>query len=129
MNTSFRLATTGSVDGYLEVTNDGGNPCTLKSSYPTVEFMGRDGTGVSDVTYKQGSGGSGSVTLQPGETASSDVEWQASGDQCVARVWALNLSLQPGEKPKSVDPVLNDQPGQVFDLCGHEVTVSGWQKG
>jgi hypothetical protein len=130
MAASFQLATTGSVDGYLKVTNAGKESCTLPAEYPSIEFTNREGTGIEGVTYTQGGKGSGAITLQPGESANSDLEWQASGTSCVARVWALNLSMDRADVPKSVDPTLPGQTGgQVFDLCGTDVTVGSWQKG
>jgi uncharacterized protein DUF4232 len=130
MAASFQLATTGSVDGYLKVTNAGKESCTLGADYPAIEFTNREGTGIEGVTYTQGGKGSGVITLEPGESANSDIEWQASGTSCVARVWALNLRVHPTDVPKSVDPMLPGQTGgQVFDLCGTNVTVGSWRKG
>jgi hypothetical protein len=132
MAASFELATTGSVDGHLKITNVGKKSCTLGAEYPSIQFTGREGTGIQGVNYAQGSKGSGAIMLKPGESANSDVEWQATanGSSSVSRVWALKLSVNPTDVAKSVEPTSNGQTGgQVFDLYGTNVTVGGWRKG
>ncbi|MGW1682070.1 DUF4232 domain-containing protein [Saccharopolyspora sp. NPDC002376] len=125
---SFVLSTTGSVAGYVSVTNDGPESCVLNSDYPTIEFLNRDAQPIESVTYQQGKPGSGPLTLAPGEVAAAELDWEDMGNDCVSRVWAMSLSAQPEDPAKSVDPMLNDKPW-VFDLCGDTVTADGWQRG
>ncbi|MER6989564.1 DUF4232 domain-containing protein [Saccharopolyspora hirsuta] len=127
VNPTFVLATTGSVAGHVTITNGGPESCLLDSSRPTVEFTNRDAQPIEEVSYQPGNPGSGPIELAPGESAAAELDWNDLGDNCVARVWAMNMSVRPGDPAKSVDPLLNDKPW-VFDLCGHEVTVHGWQK-
>ncbi|MDA3645993.1 DUF4232 domain-containing protein [Saccharopolyspora indica] len=124
---TFVLATTGKVAGHVSVANTGSEPCVLEEPYPTIDFRNRDGLPVEDARYVQGNPGSGPITLAPGESAAAELDWDDMGPECVARVWAMHLSVRPEDQPKSVDPLLNDKPW-VFDLCSTEVTVHGWQE-
>ncbi|MER7079195.1 Protein of unknown function [Saccharopolyspora kobensis] len=124
---TFVLATTGKVAGHVSVANTGSEPCVLDASHPIIQFNNRDALPIDGVTYRQGNPGSGPITLAPGESAAAELDWNDMGPECVARVWGMSLSVRPEDQPKSVDPLLNDKPW-VFDLCGDEVTVHGWQK-
>ncbi|MER7016205.1 DUF4232 domain-containing protein [Saccharopolyspora sp. NPDC000359] len=127
VESEFVLATTGRVAGHVTITNNSGEPCQLDNARPAIEFTGRDGTPIEDVSYLPGRPGTTPITLAPGDSAAAELDWQDMGDQCVARVWAMDMALRPGEAPKSLDPLANDKPW-VFDLCGHEVTVHGWRE-
>lgn len=127
LDPTFVLATTGKVAGHVSVANNGSEPCVLEESYPTIDFRNRDGLPIQDAQYVHGNPGSGPITLAPGESAAAELDWDDMGPECVARVWAMELSVRPEDQPKSVDPLLNDKPW-VFDLCSTEVTVHGWQK-
>lgn len=118
---------TNYANGFLTVTNTAARACTLHPDGPWVMMLGRQGTALEGVNYTRDfTTQPTAITLQPGQSASSELQWQDEGN-CQGRAWAVNVSVHPSDTPMQLDPLMSGQVGQ-FDVCGGTVQVGAFKK-
>jgi hypothetical protein len=117
---------TNYANGFLTVKNTAARACTLRADGPFVMMLGREGTALKGVNYTPDYPSKRTpITLQPGQSASSELQWQDEGD-CQGRAWKVNVSVHPSDTPMQLDPLMSGQPG-TFDVCGGTVQVGAFK--
>ncbi|GAA4840914.1 DUF4232 domain-containing protein [Saccharopolyspora rosea] len=119
---------TSSQLGYINVRNISGKSCHLRTDYPWVQFTNREAQPSEGIGYLQDTSMPPvSITLAPNESASSRLYWQEDGPS-QSIVWALNMTVRPGDRIIEMDPTDQGQPGQTFPVGSSQVYVGAFRK-
>ncbi|ALX66544.1 DUF4232 domain-containing protein [Microbacterium sp. XT11] len=121
-------AATGHRGQYLQVVNVSEEPCTF-DGYPDVAYGDQNGH-LLDVTVEHGRSfmaedpGAAAFTLQPGDSATAAIGWDANSVHGQLAARSLWLAVRPGEQRLSWEVSLDIVPGATVHVTAWHLAPS-----